>query len=249
MNWPELHAALIEGVPDVPARRVVVGVNWVLVEGPEGTGLAHAPPRNAAGCRPLARAGLLAGTALRELAAGIGSDNPFEVAIAVAAANAHHNRPDLPGEGSNALDAAASEPGRVVVVGRFPGLAQKLPQAAVIERQPGPGDHPESEAPELISAADLVLITASTVGNGSLAGLLALARGKRVMLVGPGTPLTPALFACGIERLAGLVIDDPDLAARVVMEGGAVRGLRPAGRNLTIARPGAVPPPPGPPAG
>ena len=60
MNWPELHAALIEGVPDVPARRVVVGVNWVLVEGPEGTGLAHAPPRNAAGCRPLGRAGQLA---------------------------------------------------------------------------------------------------------------------------------------------------------------------------------------------
>ena len=79
--------------------------------------------------------------------------------------------------------------------------------------------------------------------------LLALARGKRVVLVGPGTPLSPTLFACGIERLAGLVVDDPDLAARVVMEGGAVRGLRPAGRNLTIAHPGAAPPPPDRPAG
>lgn len=249
MNAADLHAALCEGVADDPAGRVVVGVNWVLVEGPRGTGLAHAPPRNAAGCRPLAQAGRLAGTSLRELAAGIGSDNPFEVAIAVAAANAHHNRPDLPGDGSNALDAAARETGRVVVVGRFPGLDRKLPQAAVIERSPGPDDHPEAEAPELIAAADLVLITASTIGNGSLAGLLALARGKRVMLVGPGTPLSPTLFACGIERLAGLVVDDPDLAARVVMEGGAVRGLRPAGRNLTIARPGAAPPPPDRPAG
>lgn len=249
MNQAELHAAVIEGVSDAPARRVVVGVNWVLVEGPFGTGLAHAPPRGAPGCRPLAQAGRLAGTALRTLAAGVDSDNPFEIAVAIAAANAHHNRPDLAGESGNAIESAGREPGRIVVVGRFPGLERSLPHAAVIERSPGPGDHPESEAPELIGAADLVLVTASTLGNGSLAGILHLARGKRVILVGPGTPLAPALFACGVERLAGMVVDDPDAAARVVMEGGAVRALRPAGRNLTIARPGAPPPPPDRPVG
>ncbi|WP_374443044.1 Rossmann-like domain-containing protein [Stella sp.] len=249
MNQATLHAALLDGVSDAPARRVVLGVNWVLVEGPAGTGLAHAPPRGAPGCRPLAQAGRLAGTPLSTLAAGVGSDNPFEVAVAIAAANAHHNRPDLAGEAGNAIEAAGRESGRVVVVGRFPGLERSLPHAAVIERSPGPGDHPESDAPELIGAADLVLVTASTLGNGSLAGILDLARCTRVVLVGPGTPLAPALFACGIERLAGMVVDDPETAARVVMEGGAVRQLRPAGRNLTIARPGAAAPPPGRPAG
>ena len=249
MSPGDLHAALLEGVPEDPARRVVVGVNWELVEGPGGTGLAHAPPRGAPGCRPLARAGHLAGTPLRTLAAGIASDIPFEVAVAIAAANAHHTRPDLAGDGGNALDAAGQEPGGVVVVGRFPGLERTIPRAQVIERVPGPGDHAEAEAPGLIAAADLVLITASTIGNGSLAGLLALARGKRVVLVGPGTPLAPALFACGVERLAGMVIDDPGVAAQVVMEGGAVRGLRPAGRNLTLVRPAELPPRPDPPAG
>lgn len=249
MSAADLHAALLDGVGDVAARRVVVGINWVLVEGPDGTGLAHAPPRNAPGCRPLVQAGALAGTPLRTLAAGVASDNPFEVAVAIAAANAHHNRPGRAGDPGNALEAAAREPGRVVVVGRFPGLDRILPRAAVIERSPGPGDHPESAAPDLIAAADLVLVTASTFGNGSLAGLLDLARGRRVVLVGPGTPLAPALLACGIERLAGMVIDDPDRAAQVVMEGGAVRGLRPAGRNLTIGRPAAAPPPPDRPAG
>ncbi|BBK32263.1 hypothetical protein EDC65_1061 [Stella humosa] len=237
MILAQLRAALMEGVPAVPAARVVVGVNWVLVEGPDGTGLSHAPVRSAPGCRPIPQAGRLAGTSLRDLAAGMDSDNPFEVAIAIAAANAHHNRPDLEGEPGNALEDAGREGCPTVVIGRFPGLDRTIPHAKVVERRPGPGDYSEAEAGRLIAEAELVLVTASTLGNGSLAGLLDLAAGKRVVLVGPGTPLAPGLFDCGIARLAGLVIADPDHAARVIMEGGAVRGLRQAGRNVTLARP------------
>lgn len=249
MTTEDLRSALLAGVPDAPARRVVVGVNWVLVEGPAGTGLSHAPMRDAPGCRPIRDAGRLAGRTLRELAAAVASDNPFEAAIGIAAANAHHNRRDLEGEPGNALEAAGREAGRPVVIGRFPGLDRTMPKARVVERRPGPGDYPEAAAAALIAEADLVVITASTLGNGSLAGLLALSAGRRVFLVGPGTPLAPALFALGIERLGGMVVDDADAAARVVMEGGAVRGLRAFGRNLTLARPGAPPPRPDPAAG
>ncbi|MGE0718809.1 MAG: DUF364 domain-containing protein [Alphaproteobacteria bacterium] len=231
-----LAAAITAGVPDTPARRVVVGINWVLVEGPHGTGLAHAPVRDAPGCRPLANAGRLAGTGLSDLARGIVSTNPFEVAVAIAACNAHHNRPDIRGEPGNALETIGREALHPVVVGRFPGLDRLMPTAAVIERRPGPDDHPEEAAPVLMAAADAVVITASTLGNGTLAGLLAHARGRPITLLGPGTPLAPALHDLGIERLAGMVIDDPEGAARVVMEGGAVKGLRSCGRHVTIRR-------------
>ncbi|BBK42168.1 hypothetical protein STVA_21880 [Allostella vacuolata] len=233
----DLREALLDGVPDAPSGRVVVGINWVLVEGPDGAGLAHSPVRNAPGCRPIAHAGHLAGTSLRQLAEGMASDNPFEAAIAIAAANAHHNRRSVTGEDGNALEAAGREARSTVVIGRFPGLDRSIPHAKVVERVPGPGDYPEAEAGRLIAEADLVVITASTIGNGTLPGLLALAQGRRVFLVGPGTPLAPALFARGIERLGGLVIADTDRAAQVLMEGGAVRGLRAAGRNVTLARP------------
>lgn len=246
---PNPGLALVRDVADVAALRVVVGVNWVLVEGPAGTGLSHAPVRDAPGCRPIPHAGRLAGRSLRDLAAGIASDNPFEVAIAIAAANAHHNRRDLAGEPGNALEAAGREATAPVVIGRFPGLDRTIPHARVVERRPGPGDYPEAAAEELIAGADLVVITASTLGNGTLPGLLALSAGRRVFLVGPGTPLAPALFALGIERLGGMVIDDADGAARVVMEGGAVRGLRSFGRNVTLARPASPPPASGPRAG
>ncbi len=249
MTAADPRTAVVSGIADTPARRVVVGVNWVLVEGPAGTGLSHAPVRDAPGCRPIPNAGQLAGRSLRDLAAGIASDNPFEVAIAIAAANAHHNRRDLAGDPGNALEAAGREARSPVVIGRFPGLDRTMPGARVVERRPGPGDYPEAAAAGLIADADLVVITASTLGNGTLPGLLALCQGRRVFLVGPGTPLAPALFAHGIERLGGMVVDDADAAARVVMEGGAVRNLRAFGRNLTLARPAPPPRPPGPPGG
>lgn len=233
----DLRAVLAESVDDVPSGRVVVGVNWVLVEGPAGTGLAHAPPRNAPGCRPLAGAGTIAGTGLRTLAAWWSSANPFEAAIGLAAINAHHNRPGLAGEAGNGLDAAARISRRPVVFGRFPGLDLAMPGATVIERHPGPGDRTLAEAPALVAAADLVVATASALGNGTLGAILDLAQGQPVMLVGPSTPLAPVLFQRGIVRLAGLVIEDVDRAVRVVMEGGAVQALRGGSRQLTLVRP------------
>ena len=35
------------------AKRVIVGLNWTLVEGPHGAGLAHTPTRGTNGCRSL----------------------------------------------------------------------------------------------------------------------------------------------------------------------------------------------------
>ncbi|MGE0723073.1 MAG: DUF364 domain-containing protein [Alphaproteobacteria bacterium] len=231
----DLRELLARAVGDRPARRVVVGVNWVLVEGPDGTGLAHAPPRDAPGCRPLASAGTLAGSGLGALAALWSSANPFEASIGLAAINAHFNRPDLAGEAVNGLDAAARIGRRPVVFGRFPGLDRIMPTARVVERHPGPDDHPLSDAPALVAESDLVIATASALGNGTLGDILAIARGTPVMLVGPSTPLAPVLFDHGIIQLAGMVIDDPARAAQVVMEGGAVHALLGAGRNLTLA--------------
>lgn len=219
------------------ASRVMIGLNWTLVEGPSGVGLAHSPARGTSGCYGVSDAGKLSGKSLSNLADGLASENPFDRALAQAAINAHHNHPDLHGGDANGLDVAANRQNETVVIGRFPGLENCLPQAKVIERVPGPHDFPVTAAPELLAKAETLLITASTVADGSLLEYLALAPNAFTVLIGPGTPLSPALFDVAIDVLAGFVIQDKKRAFTAIAEGGSVKALRACGQNICLQRP------------
>jgi uncharacterized protein (DUF4213/DUF364 family) len=232
-----LHARLRDGIAGT-AKRIVVGLNWTFVEGPDGAGLVHTPARGTEGCRSLPDPGSYQGRALADLAGLVQSDNIFERVLGYAAINAHHNRYDLEGAPLNGLDLIKPTGERTVVIGRFPQLDEKLPGAAVIEQEPGPGDYPVEAGAELIPAAKYLAITASTFSNGSLAGLLDLAPASALTaLIGPSAPLTPALFDLGINILSGFVPSDTDEIAQRVAEGAAVRALKPFGRYVTLTSP------------
>lgn len=231
-----LYRDLELGVGRGNARNVVVGFNWVLVEGPHGCGLAQTPDRGTAGGRPIADAAHLAGRPLRELAAKVHSWDPVETAIGLAAINAFYNRYDLEATPANGLDAVAGE-APLMVIGRFPGLAARLPEARIIERQPRDGEYPEAAAGWLLPDSERVVATASTLVNRSLPGLIAAAPHTRVALVGPSTPLTPRLHAYGLDTLAGMVVTDAKGAARAVAEGGSVRTLKDYARMAMLTDP------------
>jgi hypothetical protein len=236
-----LGATLADAGPD-RIERVVVGLNWTLVVGPHGTGLAHTPLRGTAGCYSLAEAGTFQGGQLADLGALSNSQDVFEQALGFAAINAHLNRYDLRGEALNGLDLVEDRGQRTVIVGRFPSLARRLPGAAVIERDPGPEDYGEEEAARLLPEAEQLIITASAITNGTLPNLLRLAAQAFTVLVGPSTPLTPRLFDFGIDALSGFVIEDEAAAIRMVEEGGSVSALRRHGRFVTLRRSGSNPP-------
>jgi len=103
---------------------------------------------------------------------------------------------------------------RVAVVGHFPfveRLGAEFAALDVLELSPRPGDLPANRAAEVLPLADVVAITGTTLLNGTLAGLLALCRPSAfVIILGPSTPLVPALFDCGIDALAGAVAEDLD---------------------------------------
>ncbi|NQW10413.1 MAG: hypothetical protein HQ481_11100 [Alphaproteobacteria bacterium] len=231
LTTDRIAQALITGVPGVASGRVVVGFNWTAVEGPNALGLAATPSR-ADGARATSETGSYAGRPLAELARLFVSDNPYERAIGLAAANAHWNRdtPELiDGDGL-----AASGGGRAVVIGRFPGLEAKLPGAVVLERDPGPNDLPAERAADVIPGCGDLVITATTLVNGTLGGLLDLADPDcRITLVGPGTPLCPAFHGLGIRRLAGFVASDRDGCFRAIMEGSGARAFRRFGRAVS----------------
>lgn len=221
------------------AQRVIVGLNWTLVTTESGAGMSHTPARGTGGCFSLPTPGRYAGQPLESLAGMVRSENVFETAIAIAAANAFHNRYDITGNPANGLDLIPGDGSETVIVGRFPGLDTRLPKAKVIEREPGPDDYPEEAAATLLPACSHLVITASTMLDGSLIQLLKLAPQAHTILLGPGTPLAPVLFSHGINVLSGTVVDDIDGLSAVISEGGAVRAMKRFAHNVSLLNPAA----------
>lgn len=218
------------------AVRVLIGLNWTIVLTATGAGLAHTPDRGASGCRSLPNPGSYTAQPVQSLAALRNSKNPFERSIAIAAMNAHWNRFDLKADTGNGLDLIEDHGAKTVIVGRFPGLEKHLPGAAVVEKEPGPDDLPEEALDDLLPEARFVAVTGSTIVNGSLAGILSRIENAYVILIGPSTPLSPALFDLGVDALCGFVATDAEGCLRVVGEGGSVRAMRPYGRFATLQR-------------
>lgn len=229
-----LNEALSTGLGDGTALAVSVGLNWTCVRGPNGMGLAHTPTRGPSGCRSLPDSGCYRGRPLRELALLYNSNNPFEMALGIAAVNAAHNRFDLKVPDGNGLDAFPSTRGPTAVVGHFPDLRRHLQNAQVIEREPHSHELPEEAAENILPQAAQVLITASTLTNGSLPRLLSLCHQARVALVGPSVPMCPTMFGLGIDVLSGFLVTDPEAALTVVGEGGSVRALKRCGRLVML---------------
>lgn len=226
-----LYDDLILATGAEPAVRVVIGPKWIFVEGPHGAGLARRPEGIATpACHDWT------GQPLNVLAALTRSWDPLDAAVGMAAICAHANRFDLEGEAGNGLDGLDCDPAGLVVIGAFPGLAERRPGVRIIDRHPGPGQYPEEAAQWLLPAAEGILVTASALANHSLPSILRRATHAPVTLVGPSAPLSPRLFRYGIAALSGLVVTDGDGMARAVAEGAQVKEMKRFGRETTLRR-------------
>jgi len=215
-----LYRDLVLGVPERPARRIVLGSRSLMVEGPDGAGVAYLPKQPA----PLhKRLPQLRRLSLRGLAQLALSWDPLEVALGVAAINAHYNRYDLEAAPGNGVEALRGQSGRITCIGSFPGLAETLPQAQVLENQPRAGELPLAALETLLPGSAAVVARSSSLINRTLPRMLQLARGARLALIGSATPLAPRLHDYGIESLGGFLVRDADGLAAAVAAGAGQR--------------------------
>jgi len=228
-----LYRDLALGVAADAVRQIVIGPRWLMVEGPAGAGLAYLP-RNARDL--IGRLPEFRKMSLKQLAEFSGSWDPLEMALGIAAINAHYNRFDLAGEMGNGAQAFGREAGRVVVIGAFPGLSEMLPNPQVIENDPRPGEYPTIAMDTLLPGCAAAVVASSTLVNRNLPRILRLAQGSRIALVGPVTPLTPRLYAYGVEILGGLVIRDPKGLAEAIRAGALPREFGRFGQYLHLRR-------------
>lgn len=228
-----LYHDLSLGVANDEVRQIVCGPRWLMVQGPAGAGLAYLP-RSARELMP--RLPALKRMSLRQLAELSQSWDPLEMAVGIAAINAHYNRFDIEGEMGNGASAFGDEAGRVVVVGAFPGLSEVLINPQVIENDPRPGEYPTIAMDTLLPGCAAAVVASSTLINRNLPRILRLAHGSRIALVGPATPLTPRLYHYGVEILGGLVVRDAKGLGEAIRAGALPREFGRFGQYMHLRR-------------
>lgn len=243
----DIYNTLIEAVPSSSlVRRCLCGLHWFAVQS-AGVGLAMAPRE---GDADLPQAGKYSGMHTRELARAVKSWNLREAALGLAAINSALNGPEsieektglCPGQAPDQdvftylYDAFRGK--KVAVVGHFRNLdrLRAICDLTILERRPEPGDLPDPACEWALPEQDYVCITATTLINKTLPRLLDLSKNARVALVGPSTPLTPLLFDFGIDILAGLVVENGELAWTVIQEGGRHEIFRSGSRMVKLMR-------------
>ena len=210
---------------DAPIHSIVVGAYWTLVCSRYGGLAATLRPDHAHGEARVREVGRLHHKSARQLAEWSHSGNLLEASIGVAAINSLLEVDETLAVEVNAVD-VLTEHGRgknVARVGHFPFISKLRPavgQLWVIEQHPAESEYPAEAAVDLIPRADVVAITGSALINHTLDNLLALCHADTlVMILGPSTPLSPALFTHGVTILSGARIVDEAAVLRTVMQG------------------------------
>jgi uncharacterized protein (DUF4213/DUF364 family) len=176
-----------------------------------------------------------------DLLESLPSQDPATAAAALACANAVANRATLKATDGDILEHLDLRPSDTVgMVGLFrplvPGLRRTVETLHIFERHGGDGLLAADQAPHLLPACDVALITAGTIVNGTLDELLTAASACReVVLLGASTPLLPRAFRdTPVSWLSGsLVVDGPE-TLRVVAGGGGRREFGPCLRKANL---------------
>lgn len=211
-----LYDTLIAGIDtDAVVTGTRMGQCWTAVETDESFGMAMTTPSDTA---PRMLSGDHIGMPLKELASAAKSWNLTESSYGMAAVNAFYNTPErlerlrafepFDRYCTEGLDLTGK---RICVVGHLnmpDTIRKQAKEVVILERNPRPGDYPDSACDYFIPRSDVVIMTASTLVNKTLPHLLELGRKAYTILAGPSCPMYPELLKLGLDRIAGLVITD-----------------------------------------
>jgi hypothetical protein len=205
-------------------QEVVVGLGFTMVcLDSRACGLAYTlRDELERGCEAFAEAGRLQGRDVEEVLAWTGKGSIIASAVGLATANALLGAPDET-FGPDLFDLLRLKPGeRLVTVGRFRPMEPALKKMGVVLEVIEPGDSKMS-----LSVCDVALITATSIINGTLQGLLGdLGNTREVVILGPSTPYAPAAFSgTPVTILAGSDIVDAAKVRTIVREGGGTQTL------------------------
>lgn len=215
-NFFELYDCLIDGIDaDISVTETLCGEFWTAVRTAQHFGMAMTTPVDTA---PRMVRCDYAGMSVKELAAAAKSWNLAEAGFGMAAINAYYNtHARLEALGAYepfdkyCTDGVDLRKKKIGIIGHLnmpDSVKEQAEKIWILERNPRPGDYPDSACDWILPQCDVVIMTASTLVNKTLPHLLDLSRDAYTILAGPSCPLCPQLLDFGIDRIAGLVITD-----------------------------------------
>jgi len=170
---------------------------------------------------------------VKKIAQLLHDDDPLKSSLGLAAFNSLLPDPSL----DNLINVNAGDlimnlgkGKRVSVIGHFPFVERMqgcFKEFMVFEKKPQSGDFETDLIPKHLPSAEVVAITATTISNQSLAEILSYCSpSASKLLVGPSTPLSPAMFELGFDYLAGSIINDKNLVRQGIENGLAFKHLQ-----------------------
>lgn len=223
----KLYDELIEGIPEgLTVEDFAVGKYWSFVKAGGNVGLAMTTSGDS---RPWETDSAIIGLPLKTLAHTVKSWNLPEASLGMAAINAWYNSLERleklhcsrSKENSSIWDLPI-EGKRVGLVGHL-RLPQEILDTAksvrILERNPQDGDYPDCACEYILPECEVIVITGSAFVNKTMPRLLALSRHAAVILTGPTVPLSETMFSYGVNRLAGMIVLQPDDARFHVLKG------------------------------
>lgn len=212
----EYYEILISGVSsELRVKNIIHGVSWIGAELSDGHfGIAM----NTAGESYSRIKNSLIGLSAKDAAACVMSWNMQEASEAMAVINAFYNTPErmavldccVPFERICTCDMDVKGKnvgfiGHLVMPGETVEGAENV---YILEREPKPGDLPDSACEYILPLCDLIIITGSASVNKTMPRLLELGKNADTIIIGPTTPMCPELIGHGVSRLSGMVVSD-----------------------------------------
>ncbi|MFH2038838.1 MAG: DUF364 domain-containing protein [Chloroflexota bacterium] len=234
---------IYSGLPDAKVERVCIGMHWTAVvvelDGVRRCGLGSNPVHDfRMNDENRAKVIELEKQSARELCQLTSGNKPPFTSVGLAAINALLPYQPERWTERNAGDVIAQmgKGKKVALIGHFPfvpELQQQVGKLDVLELRPKDGDLDAREAPRIIPNSEVVAITSMAFINGTMDGLLSLCSPDAyVIILGPGTPLSPLLFNHGIDMLCGSIVVRIDPVLDGIISGNGFQKIKPLGVRL-----------------
>lgn len=224
-----LHSLIQEGLKqakDIYLKEIILGESLVLVKNSlNQAGLATTIAD--IGNRDFTS---LTKSKIKDILPRLNKQSTLEASLALAALNSLLTATNYSYKKAQDILLEKGKGKNIALVGHFPFVEKFRPffkNFWVLELNPKSQDLPASKAKDILPQADLVAITATTLLNGTLAGLLNLIPPKSLkIMLGPSTPLTASLFSLGFDYLGGAKVKDFNKAKEGVLAGKCFKKLQ-----------------------